>query len=112
MNGGGDSGRLRDPARRDKVALRKIHIRRIIACGLASGGRRFHAKPQAVESGIYWRPSPNHAKSPARTSIQLTAVDQCAHRLVVKAEAFDSPVHQSPDSSARPVMSDLPSPLK
>src|SRR5205823_9806078 len=54
----------------------------------------------------------NQAKSPVRTAVQVTPVDQVAHLLVVKAEPVDRPVHQSPVSSARPVMSALPSPLK
>src|ERR1700687_985697 len=53
-----------------------------------------------------------HAKSPARTSTQVTAVDQVVQRLVVKVEPLEMPVHQPPVCSARPVMSDLPSPLK
>src|SRR2546430_9485687 len=38
--------------------------------------------------------------------------DQVAHLLVSKPLPLDRPVHQSPVCSARPVMSDWPSPLK
>src|SRR5262249_49178919 len=55
---------------------------------------------------------PIEAKSAVRTPVQVTQVDQVAHLVVVKAEPLDMPVHQSPLWSARPVMSDLPSPLK
>ena len=53
-----------------------------------------------------------YAKTPARTPVQVTAVDHVVHRLVVNAVPLDRPVHHWPVSSARPVMSDLPSPLK
>ena len=53
-----------------------------------------------------------YAKSPLRTPVQFTTVDQVPHKLLVNAEPLERLVHQSPVNSARPVMSDLPSPLK
>jgi len=53
-----------------------------------------------------------HAKSPARTSTQVTAVDQVDHKLMLNVEPLEMPVHHPPVCSARPVMSALPSPLK
>src|SRR6266571_3071257 len=55
---------------------------------------------------------PSPLKSPTLTSTQVTAGLHCPHWHVVNIEPLDTPVHQEPPSSQRPVMSALPSPLK
>src|SRR5260370_661326 len=55
---------------------------------------------------------PSQLKSQPCTSTQVTAELKVAHKVVVKLDPVDSPVHHWPFCKTRPVMSDRPSPLK
>src|SRR5216684_1984828 len=56
---------------------------------------------------------PSPFRSPMRTSTQVTAVDQVAHKLVLRAvEPFDKLAHHWPLCRTRPIMSALPSPFR
>src|SRR5260370_14732859 len=56
---------------------------------------------------------PSPSRSPIRTSTQVTAGDQVAYKLVLRAvDPFDKPAHHWPLCRTRPMMSALPSPFK